>query len=207
MPEEYLKQTELQESDEMKITYKGNTVWAEPKQSPNIMLDARVVYKMKKIKGGYAPKLILYYDSTFKLITSDTRPAIEKNKYSFNAKRSTTTFLNKNKKPMEPEYMNYARVKYRHFNDGSYIMRYYDMNLKPRCGPDGFIIRQKLDALDIPNAFTVRTIYKIDVKVTLLNNTSNRASVPQISLRKQRFIKLDNLNFGLAFMCQGWHGA
>ena len=172
MPEEYLKQTELQETEEVKITYKGNTVWLEPKHSPNLhTYDARIVYKMKKIKGGYAPKRIMYYDSTFNLISSDSRAAIEIRKYYlFTGKCKKIKTLNNKKELFEPKYLKYAKLKRKYISEGSWITWYYDRNNNPRCGSDGYIVHQKLDTVErqwgdsIIEAYNYIDIYKIDCK-------------------------------------------
>lgn len=171
MPEEYLKQTELQETDNVRIIYKGNTVWLEPKHTPNMeTFDARVVFKMKKIKGGYAPKRIMYYDSTDNLISSDTRAAITVRTYYLNGKGKKTKFLNKDKKLFEPEYLKYAKSKRKYISEGSWIDKYYDRNNKPRCGDDGYIVCTTLDTIEIQwgdsisQGYNFMEIYKIDCK-------------------------------------------
>ena len=170
MPEEYLRQTELQETDDFRIIYKGNTVWLEPKNLNYLGYDGRVVYKMKKIKGGFAPRRIEYYDSTFNLITSDKNHAIEIHKYNLFSKKESFKFLNNKKELIEPEFFNYAKVKYHFLKDGSFIVRYYDKNNKRRCGQDGYLVRQKNDTIQIQmgdtitEGFTYITMYKLDCK-------------------------------------------
>jgi hypothetical protein len=169
MPEEYLKQTELQETDNVKIIYKGNTVWLEPKHTPNMeTYDARIVYKMKKTKGGYGPKRMIHYDSTYNLISSDTRAAITIYKYNLNGRIKKIKFLDKYKELFEPEYLKYAKSKHKYISEGSWITWYYDRNNNPRCGDDGYIVYQTLDTVErqwgdsIIEAYNYVDVYKID---------------------------------------------
>lgn len=176
MPEEYLMQTELQETESYHIIYKGNTVWMEPKDSLDLENVYRIVYKMKKIKGGYAPTKIMTYDSTLNLVKSEQNAAIEIYKFSFfSGKCVKIKFLDHNKELFEPKYLDYAIEKLKYVNDSCWISKYYDKNNQPSCGSNGFIVYTRvepvqmdwIDSVSIGSNFV--TVYKIDCKGDTIN--------------------------------------
>lgn len=150
MPEEYLKQTELQETEDSKIVYKGNTVWLEPKANATETDYARIVFKMKKIKDGYIPAKISFYDSTLNLRKSEFEPAIQIYKYRYRSGKCVKTkFLDNQKLLFEPEYLEYAIEKRKYDNDSSWISKYYNKQNKPRCGDKGYIIFTRIEPVQI----------------------------------------------------------
>ncbi len=170
MPEEYLQKTELHENDQVKLIYDGNRVYLIPKVSPNLELwSAKVEYRMTKVKGGFAPRMILNYDSTNNLFKSDIIPAIEIRRYGlFSSYEKKTIFLNADKELFEPQFLDFAKAKYKYLEDGSFITKYYDANNKPRCGSNGFKVYQTIDTTQVMwddslvDSYTFRIIYKID---------------------------------------------